>query len=495
MIRGTFQPLFVIGLFLWIPVARGDGRAERPETTETPQQEASAAPEPSDGKAPPQRTRKYLDLRYNEDFSFLDGEPGSYQPDPFDAIKNIHLADHWRLTLGGEFRYRLEAETNKTFGAAEPAQDTFHLFRYQVHLDLKYRDRFRAFAQMMSALDEGRDLPRRGIDENKWDLQQLFFDLRLSEGASPWIVRVGRQDLLYGNQRLVSPFDWANVRRRFDGVKLFTSGEQWDVDLWYVKPVPVQRKQRDRFDEEVDFYGLYTTYKALPRHGLDLYFFAITDDGNRINPNGRRGDRSVYTVGSRFWGDTGSFDYEAELAGQWGHWAGDRVKAWSWTLDGGYTFVATPWSPRLGAGFDWASGDGNPRDGKVGTFDQLFPLGHKYFGYLDLIGRQNITAVNVNLSAWPVPKTVKTAMAFHTFWLNDNKDALYNAGGRAGRRDPFGNSGTEVGHELDLTLVWKLNAHAGLLFGYSHFWESDFIRQTGVSEDADLFYVQYAFKF
>jgi len=67
------------------------------------------------------------------------------------------------------------------------------------------------------------------------------------------------------------------------------------------------------------------------------------------------------------------------------------------------------------------------------------------------MGRQNITALNVNLSAWPVKGKVKTAMIYHTFWLNHNKDALYNAGGDAGRRDPTGSSGKEVGHELDLT--------------------------------------------
>jgi len=42
---------------------------------------------------------------------------------------------------------------------------------------------------------------------------------------------------------------------------------------------------------------------------------------------------------------------------------------------------------------------------------------------------------------------------------------------------------------------WKLNVHSSFLFGYSHFWDSDFIIRTGVSEDADLFYVQYSMKF
>ncbi len=295
---------------------------------------------------------KYLDLRYDEDFSYLEAPEGSYKPNLFDPIKNVHLGTDWRLSLGGEFRFRLEAETNKGFGAAEPAQDSFALYRFLIHADLKYRDLFRVFFQAISAFDEDRNLTPRPIDENRWDLHQLFFDVRLLGEESPLTLRIGRQELLYGNERYVSPLDWANVRWRFDGVKLFARGKKWDVDLWYAKPVLVQRKQRDRWDEDVDFYGVYTSYKGIARHGLDFYFFAIDAKGERTNPNGRAGDRDIYTLGSRFWGKTGGFDYEAELAGQWGHWAGDRVQAWSLAIDGGYTFAAAKWTLRLGIGFD-----------------------------------------------------------------------------------------------------------------------------------------------
>lgn len=461
---------------------------------------SASAQQPGAKEAPPAQSKplagpKYLNLRYNEDFTYLDGGPGTYQEDYFDQIKNIHLNEDWRLSLGGEFRFRLESETNKGFGATEPANDTFQLYRYMLHADLKYRDSFRVFVQGISTFDEDRDLALRGIDENRWDLHQLFFDLRLVGGEQSWTVRVGRQELQYGNQRLVSPFGWANVRRRFDGVKLFTRGAKWDVDFWFVKPIPVQRKQRDRFNERIDFYGAYSTYKGIERHGLDLYLFALHDRGMTLNPNGHTGDRTIFTLGSRFWGKTGPLDYEAELTGQWGTWAGDAVQAWSWTIVGGYTLKNIAWTPRIGAGFDWASGDDNAFDGAVGTFTQLFPLGHQYFGFLDLIGRQNITAVNVNLSGWPVAKKVKAAIAYHTFWLTNNEDALYNAGGAAVRRDPFGKSGTEVGHEVDVTVAWKLSRHSKVLLGVSHFWDSDFIQQTGRSENANLFYLQYGFKF
>ena len=484
------QRILKVGIWLAFSVNLGWAQEESADSTTKAAEKQTTAAEEKPPAGP-----KLLNLRYDEDFSYLDGEPGSYEEDFFDPIKNIRLGDDWRLSIGGEFRFRLEAETNKAFGATEPAQDTFWLHRYMVHADLKYRRLFRVFAQGIAAFDEERDLGLRGGDENRWDVHQLFFDLRVLGEDLPLTLRVGRQELQYGAQRFVSPLGWANVRRRFDAVKLFAKGKRWDVDLWYAKPVVVQRKQRDRYNEDFDFYGAYATYKGIPRHGLDLYFFAIDDTGNRMNPNGNAGDVSRYTLGSRFWGKTAGFDYESELAGQWGRWAGDTIGAWSWSIYGGYTFAEAPWKPRLGAGFDWASGDDNPRDGKVGTFDQMFPLGHAWLGYLDLIGRQNITAANVNLSAWPVPKKVKAAIAYHAFWLSEDKDGLYSPGGARLRRDPTGHAGTEVGHELDVTVAWKIDRHQKVLLGWSHFWDSDVIINTGSSENADLFYVQYGFTF
>ena len=50
-------------------------------------------------------------------------------------------------------------------------------------------------------------------------------------------ARVGRQELNYGSQRLISTNDYANNRPRYDGVKLFYRSSDWDVDLFATRPV------------------------------------------------------------------------------------------------------------------------------------------------------------------------------------------------------------------------------------------------------------------
>ncbi|MCB9851968.1 MAG: alginate export family protein [Phycisphaerales bacterium] len=442
---------------------------------------------------------KYLGLRYNEDFSYLDGPDGSYQPDFFDPIKNIHLSDDLTLSVGGSVRGRLEAITNPTFGSAEPAQDTYFLHRYFIHTDLRYRKLVRVYFEGVNAMIEDRDLPLLGIHENRWDFHQLFLDVRPLGENTPLTLRVGRQELLYGAQRLISPLDWANTRRRFDGVKLFYSDKTFDLDVFYVRPIPIDlseglNRKPDEYREEEHFYGIYGAYKGIPDHYVELYLLGLHDTGDLRNANGRIGDRTLLTAGGRVGGKSGGFDYDGELMGQWGTFAGDTIRAWGAAVDAGYTFKEVSWKPRIGAGFDYGSGDDDPTDGAHETFNQLFPLGHAYLGYLDLFARQNVIATNINLTAKPHEKIV-AKLEWMTFWNDSEKDALYNAGGGIVRRDPTGRSGHDIGNELDLTIKYQLDVHSSMLFGYSHFWGNNFIKTTGPSQDADFIYVQYELKF
>lgn len=477
---------------------RRRGETDSPAgATESAAEIKHESPSLSEGKPLP--GPKYLGLRYNEDFSYLDGPAGSYQPDFFDPIKNIHVTDDLTLSIGGSFRARLEAITNPTYGSAEPAQDTYFLHRYFLHTDVRYRKLFRIYFEGVNAMIEDRDLPLLGIHENRWDFHQLFLDVRPLGEDIPLTLRVGRQELLYGAQRLISPLDWANTRRRFDGVKLFYSDKTFDLDFFYVRPIPNDlseglNRKPDEYREEEHFYGVYGAYKGIPDHYIELYLLGLHDTGDLRNANGRVGDRTLLTAGGRVGGKSGGFDYDGELMGQWGTFAGDTIRAWGAGVDAGYTFRDVSWKPRIGAGFDYGSGDDDPTDGAHETFNQLFPLGHAYLGLLDLFARQNVIATNVNLTARPHEKIV-TKLTWMTFWNDSEKDALYNAGGGAVRRDPTGRAGHDIGNELDLTIKYQLDVHSSMLFGYSHFWGNNFIKSTGPSEDADLIYVQYELKF
>jgi hypothetical protein len=84
--------------------------------------------------------------------------------------------------------------------------------------------------------------------------------------------------------------------------------------------------------------------------------------------------------------------------------------------------------------YDYASGDSDPTSGTSNTFNQQFPFGHYYMGWIDLVGRQNIHDLNAHLYFYPAP-WVTMFVQYHRFWLDQPKDALYGVGGVPIRRD------------------------------------------------------------
>ncbi len=438
---------------------------------------------------------EYYNLRYKEDFSYLSGEPGTYKEDMWDPVKWIDLGDNWFLTLGGQTRLRFESEQNKAFGNVEPAQDAFLLHRSFVHGDLKHDDWLRFFLQGKFAHVEDRDRAAglAGMEDHA-DIHQAFVDIKTLVRQKRVTFRLGRQELQYGAQRLISPLDWGNTRRTFDGAKVFTRTGQWRIDAFAVRPVLSDRKNLDDEDENVDFYGLYSTYKGSKSLAADFYCLVLKNNNLLPNSNGTTGRRTLYTPGTRLWGACGGWDYEAELAAQFGTFAGDRVRAWMGTAGGGYTFSGSGWRPRLGLLYDYASGDADPTDGTHETFNQHFPLGHAWLGYLDLVGRSNIHAIKAQLKIKPTKKV--TAWAdFHTFYADRDKDALYSASGAATRRAPAGTGTQKIGHELDLTAKVVLDVHTAVLLGHAYMWTGEFIDATGDNDNPSLFYAQVEYKF
>ncbi len=435
----------------------------------------------------------YYNLRYLEDYSYLDEHPEAYDADPFLRFKNIYLGEALRLDLGGEFRARFENRTNQTFGLDDQTSNAQQNYRYLLHGNLRYENFLRVFAQGIFAHVEDQDGPFQPTQENHGDFQQLFVDLKPPDG--PLTLRLGRQEFQYGNSRLVGPLEWVSARRRFDAVKLIYESTYLDVDAFYSKPVAVDRTRLDHWDEKNDFYGMYATYKGIPRHGIDAFLFAVDRTEDTPNPNAHTGDQSIYTFGARFWGQTGGWDYDTEISGQWGKWAGDTVQAWAWDLDGGYTFDL-PMHPRVGGGVSLASGDENPRDELVQTFNQLYPFNQVCIGILDLFGRQNLNRAYVNLDFWPVPDKLLCALYLHSYWLNEPRDSYYNVGGIPILRDGFGHSGNEMGQELDLWLEWRIDRRSSMVFGYSHFWNGPYVhRRVARDDQPDLFILQYQFRF
>ncbi|HMF15048.1 MAG TPA: alginate export family protein, partial [Gemmataceae bacterium] len=205
---------------------------------------------------------------YDNDFRYLD-DPKNTQHDWLDPIKRIHCGDNWLLSIGGEERVRYMYEID---GRLTGKFNDYTLLRSRLYGDLWYKDWFRVYVEYIDAQSFGQDLPPLAIDINRDDLLNAFVEVKVGElRDSPVYVRVGRQELVYGSQRLISPLDWANTRRTFEGIKGYWHSENLDVDAWYTKPVQVFQNRFDAADANRQFAGTWATYRPNKDQAIDLY--------------------------------------------------------------------------------------------------------------------------------------------------------------------------------------------------------------------------------
>ena len=80
----------------------------------------------------------------------------------------------------------------------------------------------------------------------------------------------------------------------------------------------------------------------------------------------------------------------------------------------GYTFKNVPWTPRIGYGYVWASGDDDPNDGDNETFSHLYPTQHATMGYIDFHSWQNIRDHQAHLTLKPTKKLL-VKLDYHEF--------------------------------------------------------------------------------
>ncbi|HUY35487.1 MAG TPA: alginate export family protein [Pirellulales bacterium] len=482
---------------------------------------AKPAEKPKPKKKPKPKTNPattaYKGVYYDNDFSYLN-DPENQDVYLGDLLKQIKTTPNSVLDMGGEYRMRDHHEFN--FRNSGPVgsnlkglSDDFLLQRERLYVNWRYGKRFRFYGEAINATSSFQRYTPRNIEVNPWDALNLFVDGQLLDGARGELWgRGGRQELLYGAQRLISPLDWVNTRRTFDGGKMFWKGDEWNIDAFWTEPVlpgqhilgstgPTTGRITHEFDHPDSgqmFAGTYATYKGIKDHALDYFYLLYLEDKAPNIENAIFAKNFVAnTFGTRFFGRQGSWLYEIEGGYQFGTWGNGIQSSGYYVLGGGYELSERPWKPTLWTYYDWASGNRNPNSANHGTFIQMFPFAHKYFGFMDLVARQNIRDLNFQLTATPNNKTTLLAW-YHIFELDQARDSLYNSQGLAIRTDPTGKSGRNVGQEIDATVQYQINPRADVLIGYSHFFAGSFVKNTnpvGVSGNADFYYSQWSYRF
>lgn len=465
---------------------------------------------------------------------------------PFSGFANQYLRaqdPYWsNWDFGAQLRLRYEVKDNggATFtgpaadfrrsvstGAAGTDNDNSY-FLTKLLVRAGYTDKWwSAFIQGRQSTSTSDERNPNAESDGPLDLHQAYVTLG-NHKEFPVSLKLGRQEMSYGDERLVGISGWNNLSRVFDAAKIRWQHEHFTAEAFTGRVIIPDDNNFNKANDYDYLSGLYVTTKAVPKQTTDAYFLARNASGNSATALGvgfpatlnGPAARDIYTFGIRGKSNPGAFgnwDYTYELMAQFGHFndplraasgqASLEHEAYALALNGGYTFADAPWTPRLGVEYSYATGDRDPTDTKHGTFENLFPTNHKFYGYMDFLSLQNIHDVRLMLTAKPTPR-LSLGVEGHLFWLADDRDSFYaiNGARRGGiAATPAGGYGLNsnyskfVGGELDLIAGYALSKFATLEAGFGHFFTGGYVNSTfapvGGAQNANWFYIQTMLSF
>jgi len=239
-----------------------------------------------------------------------------------------------KIKISGELRTRFEGRAK--FSPAYPA-DTEHaltLARTRLTIEARPAPNLRAVIQLQDSRVWGEE-PSTAANLQNIDLHQGYF-IWEKIGGSSFALKLGRQELSYGDERLIGAFGWSNVGRSFDAIKLSYRGGGFFVDGF-----TATTRETIALEQDASFSGVYAGFSGLPFGKLEGYALVKLDDreafASELDPTAL-GTLSIQTFGVRAVGPGGKspFSYGAELAFQTGDFGDDEHEAWAAHLRAAY---------------------------------------------------------------------------------------------------------------------------------------------------------------
>ena len=393
--------------------------------------------------------------------------------------------------LRGEFRERMEGFDGLGFNSTR--EDLYWLSRLRVNATVTPSKSLSFQAQVQDARVGKKTVGPTGAPfKAAMDLRMAFADVGATSG--PVTVRAGRQELVYGEQRLIGHVSWLNAARTFDGVRATIRSKPFSVDVFATSVVRILDGEFDKSGAGNRFAGVYaTTAKLIPAATVEPYVLFKRDVNLRAEA-GAFGTLKETTTGVRIAGRLPArLDYGVEMAMQRGSLGTDDIRAWAGHWQIRESFPGRT-AVKLTGEYNFASGDSDPTDNVRGTFDQLYPTPHDKYGLADQIGWKNVHHARAGFEITPL-KGLPFTTNYHSWWLAEDKDAIYNAGSAVVARVATGAPDRHVGQEIDFQVSRALTPQIQAAAGYAHIVPGAFLKDAtpGASYSHPYVMVTYVF--
>jgi hypothetical protein len=395
------------------------------------------------------------------------------------------------LRVRGEFRERLEGFENSGF--VPERDDAYALSRVRLSATITASKSLSFQAHVQDARVAKKDVgPTAAPFRGPFDLRAAFTDI--GDAKAPIGARLGRQELAFGEQRLIGHLAWVNTGRSWDAARVILRAKGWQADVFGASLV---RSLPDEFDKSGNGNRLAGVYaasaKVIPQAAVEPYVFWRRDVNLRSELT-TIGTLSQTTVGARVAGKLPArLDYGVEMAMQRGSLAADSVNAWAghWQIRESLPGAG---AVKLTSEYNFATGDDNPTDGVRQTFDQLYPTGHDKLGLADQVGWRNVHHLREGFEFSPF-KATPISLNYHSWWLAEKTDGLYAASGTQIARVAGGAASSHVGQEIDVQVTRPLTQQLQIAAGYAHMFTGAFLEEAtpGASYSYPYVMVTYVF--
>jgi hypothetical protein len=426
-----------------------------------------------------QNVSAFKPLRYDEDYYFLknDSLKDWYRKMKFDPLsrnKSVYLS------YGGEVRFQYFYSHNEGWGDEPKDCDGYILSRFLAHADLHAGKHFRTFAQLQSSLSGSRISPSP-VEDNPLELHQAFADIsaNISPGVK-FILRAGRQELLYGSQRLVSVRENPNNRQSFDGLRSILLWKNYRTDLFFSHYVAAKPGIfDDGWNKNTKFWGAYFVRNKIPvLKNVDVYYLGLWKRAAKFDDG--TGKELRHSVGTRIWNIQGDWQYDFETLYQFGKFAARDISAWTTSISTSYKFAKAKLKPEVGLKTELISGNKEYDDNKLQTFDPLFPRG-AYFGLASLIGPANLIDTHPSLSL-NFSSKLNLNFDYDVFWRYSRNDGIYASNMSliySGRKT----NQKDIGKQLTGSLVYTPNNFMYFRTECTWFDTGDYLKAVGPGKD------------
>lgn len=385
------------------------------------------------------------------------------------------------ISLGAQSRFRSEGQ--RGIGFQDGRDQDFLLIRNRLSIEIQPASWLRFFGEGQDARSVGIPSPNGSVKDT-FDLRQAW--VSIGSESSWWDLRVGRQMIAYGTERVIGAAEWGNTARVFDAARLSIHNKESKVDIFSASVVNNEATEFDHHEQGNNLHGIYGSLGGvLPQGKLEPFLLYRTNHAARSNS---------WTGGLRTTGSIGpKWTYELEAIRQNGALPGKDLQSWAATAQVQRFLTASPWRPSIMGEYNFASGDPNPNDSVVNTYDQLYPTNHGIYGFTDQVGRRNTK--NARTGLWLRPrKGLVVRSEFHAFWLATRYDAFYSAGGGVSVPAVTGGaSATHIGNELNFGAEYIVNHYYTLGAQYGHLYPGAFIKRysPGAGHDFYAFYIDF----